>query len=246
MSLSIVVSDDDIFNALGNFLVAILPLAPSAVLQGQENRVAEPGADDYVLMIPLRRTRLRTNVDAFTDDAWQGGVTGVVMTVTKLLAGSVKQGAKPGAWPALAANTTVGAQLSGTPGGLGTYSIAPAQAVAADTIFQAGAGSYEQGTQITVQLEVHGPNSADNAQIISTMMRDDYAFDFFGGQSSAISPLYADDPKQMPFNNDQQQVENRWVIECELQANITVMAPQQFFDQVVIGLKNVDVEFPPS
>lgn len=61
-------TEDDVFEALGNFLQDILP--PSAtspavvkfeVVVGQENRVPEPTQQNYVVMTPLRMPRLSTN-----------------------------------------------------------------------------------------------------------------------------------------------------------------------------------------
>jgi hypothetical protein len=236
VALQLIVSDDDIFEVLGDFLAAIVPVTD--VIQAQGNRVPEPSADDYVLMIPIRRERISTNVDSFQDDAYVGSIAAGVLTVTQVLAGVVATGQIPAAYPALLTGTTVGMQLSGTPGGVGTYAIAPAQTVAS-TILQAGFGSYLQPTKIIIQLEVHGPHSADNSQIISTMMRDDFSYDAFVGANPNVTPLYAEDPRQMPFSNDQQQVENRWVIECAVQANITVQAPQQFAGTVDVGLKPI-------
>lgn len=101
-------------------------------------------------------------------------------------------------------------------------------------------------TEIGVQLDVFGPSSAENAQIISTLFRDEFAYDFIQGLNTDISPLHADDPRQMPFINDQAQYENRWMVEALLQVNETVTVPQQFADSVVIGLINVDERYPPS
>lgn len=246
--MNVSVSEALIYRALGLFLQNVA-LPGTGVQQGQTNRIPEPGVENYVLMIPLRRERLETNVDQFADRAYVGSISAAVLAVTRVLAGSVTLGDQPSANMALAAGTIVGAQISGIPGGIGSYNVAPAQNVAAGTIFQAGGGAYLQPTKVTMQLEVHGELSADNAQIISTMFRDEYAVDFFAGLEGTgglVVPLYADDPRQLPFNNDQQQVENRWVIEAQLQVNATVLAPQQFADNVDVGLINVDVEYPPN
>lgn len=225
-----------------------MPLAAEAIVQGQDNRVAEPLEDDFVVFWPLGRDRIETNVDSFSDEAWLASISAGVMTVTKMLAGKVISGAKPSANAALAAGTTVGTQISGTPGGLGTYNVSPAQTVAPGTIFQAGGGIYLQPTKFRLQIDVHGPNSADNAQIISTMMRDDYGVMFFNslpGTGGLVVPLYADDPRQTPFSNDQQQVEDRWTIDAALQVNAAVLLPQQFAGNVAVGLINVDATYPP-
>jgi hypothetical protein len=95
-------------------------------------------------------------------------------------------------------------------------------------------------TEITYQLDVHGPASAENAQIIATVLRDGYAVDAFAASGLQIAPLYASEPHEMPFVNAESQVEMRWVLEACLAANITVTIPQQFANTVNVGLISVD------
>lgn len=108
-----------------------------------------------------------------------------------------------------------------------------------------------QPTQIDYQLDVHGPSSADNAQIIATLFRDIYAFEFFRNNAAAVSPspgvipeiqpLYADDPRQMYYENDSGQVEDRWIVEVSLQGNAVVTVPQDFAAQLDVAAM---VSFP--
>lgn len=245
--MTISVTQAAVFGALGQFLTAILPHTVE-VVRGLVNRVPEPGSGDFVMMIPLRRERIETNTDSWNDQSWLGGISQTLMTVTEILAGKVQIGAAPSANVTLAPNTTVQSQISGPAGGIGEYQVAPAQNVAAGTIFQAGGGTYLQPTLVTFQLEVHGPNSADNAQIISTMMRDGYAVDFFAGLEGTgglVVPCNADDPRQLAFSNDQQQVEERWIVEVILQVNASNVVPQQFADAVKVTPVSVDATFPP-
>lgn len=100
-------------------------------------------------------------------------------------------------------------------------------------------------TQVTVQLDVHGPASADNAQMISTLMRDEWATLAFAAIGPDVQPLYADDPKQMPFENGEDQTENRWTIDCVLQANPVISTPQDFADIVTVTPIEVDTTYPP-
>lgn len=86
-------------------------------------------------------------------------------------------------------------------------------------------------TQLCVQLDVHGPVSADNSQVISTTFRSMYGVDAF---PAGIKPLYCDDPVQMPFLNAERAYENRWVIKVYIQANPTVSTPMQFADTVAV------------
>jgi hypothetical protein len=103
----------------------------------------------------------------------------------------------------------------------------------------------KQPTQVTIQIDVHGPASADNAQIITTLLRDDYACTVFAASGYDIAPLYASDPMQAPFFNGEQQVEWRWTIDAVLQANTVVTMPQDFAATIEIDLINVDVNYPP-
>ncbi len=97
-----------------------------------------------------------------------------------------------------------------------------------------------QETEITIQCDVHGPASGDNAQRISTLWRDQFAVSAFENLGLAISPLYTSDPRQMPFTNGEQQWENRWVIDLCMQADIAVTTPMQFADQLHAAVTPVE------
>jgi hypothetical protein len=60
-----------------------------------------------------------------------------------------------------------------------------------------------------------------------------------------VAPLYADEGHQMPFLNGEQQVEERWVVDCAMHCNPVVGVPQQFFTAATIGIKPVDQNFKP-
>lgn len=87
-----------------------------------------------------------------------------------------------------------------------------------------------QSTEITIQLDIHGSVSADNAQIITTLMRDNYAYERMQAFNTGVAPLYASEPKQIPFVNGEQQIETRWVVDCVLQANPKLDTPMQFME----------------
>lgn len=101
-----------------------------------------------------------------------------------------------------------------------------------------------QPTQVTVQIDVHGPNSADNTQIISTLLRDDYACQAFAASGYDIAPLYAGEPTQAPFLNGEQQIEMRWVVDAVLQINTVVTTPQDFTTSVTINTIDTEVSYP--
>lgn len=241
MIFAVTPSESDIQAVLRSFLASILP-AGIEIVEGQDNRVPEPIGTDFVVLTALRRRRIETNEDDFVDTAFTGSINGTLMTVTSLAFGSLGIGS-PIFGSGVLPNSAITALGSGT-GGAGTYTVSPAQTIAEEAL-AAGVFDATQATEITFQLDVHGPNSADNAQAISTLFRDDFAVEAFAALNGAVAPLYADDPRQAPFLNDQQQIEYRWVVEAVLQANQTIVVPQQFFDAAVIGVISVDATYPP-
>lgn len=82
-----------------------------------------------------------------------------------------------------------------------------------------------QPTQFSIQLDVYGPAAGDNAQVISTLLRDEYACAFM---KPTCQPLYTSDPHQMPLISGEMQYQQRWRMTAELQANPVVTVPQQF------------------
>ena len=110
-------------------------------------------------------------------------------------------------------------------------------------------------TLLVIQLDVHSADprsSADAAEIISALFRDVYATTFFasGAYGSAtwppgITPLHADDPRQMPFVNAEKQYETRYVVEAHVQADQTVSGlTQQSALTADVDVVSVTAEFP--
>lgn len=236
------ITQDAINTALGNFLTAILPAGVEVVV-GQVNRVASPEGD-YVVMWPLRRPRLGTNVDTPVDSKFTASISGGVMTVSAVDAvlngpigiGSVIFGVN------VASNTTVASLGSGT-GGVGTYNVTPSQTVGSETM-SAGVIEVEQSTEVVMQVDVHGPSSGDNSQTISTLFRSGYAVERMA--ASGVTPLYAEDPRQTPFTTAASQYEERWTIDVHLQINPIISVPQEFADSATIEVVDVDVVYPVS
>lgn len=233
-------SQSAVFTALRAFLLQILP-AGVEVVQGQDNRVAEPKADDFVVMTEILRPRLSTNLNTYSDVAFTGSIAGQTLTVSAIQFGTIEVGQRVNG-VGVTPGTTITALGSGT-GGVGTYTVSASQTVASEKL-SSGFEVHMQPTEIHIQLDVHGENSADNAQTVTTLFRDQYAVQAFSDLSPNVQPLYADDPKQVPFWNGEQQTENRWVITARLQANIAVETPQDFADQLQPTLINVEAAYP--
>lgn len=241
-----------VVGALRTFLLSILETDQAwVVARALVNRVPEPKADNFVLMTPLRMERIETNVDDATDLAFTGSIAGTNMTVTAMdprFDAEIEPGlAVFGA--DVAANTKVVSQTSGTPGGAGVYVVSVSQNISSRTL-AAGHQDIAQAVKWAIQLDFHSRDprvAGDAAVTFSTLFRDAYAVESFAAQSPAtgVVPLYCEDPKLVPFTQDQQQYEERWVVEALLQANVIVSVPQQFADAVSVQLIDVDAVYPP-
>jgi len=163
VTITISVTESSILAALRAFLLSILP-AGTEVVRGQVNRVPPPKGSNYLVMTPLMRTRLATNVHSYSDPFPDPG----------------------------------------------------------------SSQSIQQSTQVSIQLDVHGPAAGDNAQMIMMLLRDDLACQSFTGSGFAIQPLYTSEPRQMPFVTGEDQYEDRWTLDAELQANPVITIDQQF------------------
>lgn len=86
----------------------------------------------------------------------------------------------------------------------------------------------QRSTRADVQLDFYGPQSADNAQVFTTLFRDDYGCEAMEG--TGVQPLYCDDGHQMPLVNGEFQYEARWTVSASLQINPLVSTPAQFAD----------------
>lgn len=128
-----------------------------------------------------------------------------------------------------------------------------------------------QETEYTVQIDFHGPNSSDYAQIFTTLWRDDAAASFFetamltknlgtGTQNITTdtgaflvatylinaAPLYCQDPRQMAFINGESQYEERWSVDAVMQLNPCITTVQQFAESLgPVGIVSVDAVYPP-
>lgn len=142
--------------------------------------------------------------------------------------------------------TTIMAIGNGT-GATGTYIVTPSQTFASGTL-SAGGKTIRQNSTFTFQIDFHSQAptvASDMAETISATLRDAYAVDFMHGLSAgAITPLFADDPRFAPFQNENQQFEYRWILEANLQVNQTTRVPAQFADVASVITISVDTGPP--
>ena len=242
-------TESQALSALRTFLLGITSTAggaPIEVIAAQVNRAPEPVGADFVLMTPLLQQRLAYNETAYHDNVLTGSIAGTVLTV----AGFAQQEAPlatgllliDAGWPVMniLPNTVIVAQLTGAPGGVGTYTVAPSQTLGSETLYAGNAAALVP-TQLTVQLDLHGPNSGNNARVVEGLFRSEYATSAFQTAQSLSSaalctvvPLYCGDAHQAPFVNDQQQYEFRWSMDACLQINPVIGTPEQFAAELAV------------
>ena len=243
--MTVAPTQSQIQTALRAFLLNVLPPNVECI-EGQDNRVPEPKCVDFVVMTPIRRTRLSTNFDRQADTLFTGSIAGTTLTVSAVTFGAIAVN-DPVYGVDVATGTTVTALGSGT-GGTGTYTVSASQTIGSQ---QMAAGTIQvlQPTDAVFQLDFHSANvgdSSDMAQTVATLFRDPYATEFFSALSPPIdvAPLYADDPRQVPFFNAEQQYETRWIVDVHLEANQVVAVGQQYADSVDIAVVSVDATYP--
>lgn len=245
MAFTVSPTDSDVFSVLRSFLIEALG-SDFEVILGQINRVPEPSDDNFAVFWPTMRSRIETNIDAYGDVTFTASIAGTLMTVTDVQMGTIEVGAQVFGTGLSTGTSTVITALVGGTGGTGTYRVTPSQTVGSQPMASGGA-TFMQPTQLVCQIDVHGPLSGNNAQIISTLLRDPYGVEKFAELNANVYPLLADDPRQIPFQNEQQQWEYKWVIECLLQVNQTVRgAPQQFADSYDLEVIEVEAAYPPT
>lgn len=238
--LTVTPNQNQIYQALNSFLQSILPTGTEIVV-GNNNRTPQPKSPNFVVMTVIRRERLETNVDTFQDCGFIGSIAGNILNVEAFAPNSLPLSVGQPVW---GTGVVPGTLVTGTTlsvGGTGPFNINIAQNAFGS--MSAGGFSFLQPTLVVIQCDVHSADaetSSDMAQIISTMLRDQYAVSFFNGLPWDIWPIHADDPRQAPWIDAEQQYETRNIVEVNLQANQVITGiGQQAFDIVTVNLIEV-------
>jgi hypothetical protein len=221
--------ETDAFAVLRSFLRSCVPNIE--VVRGQDNRVPEPLGTDFITMIPVLRERIHNNIHDYVDSLFIGSITGTTLTVTQTLSGSLFIGCNIYGVDVLP-DTIITASLGG-----GRYTVSQSQTITSRKI-AGGVKTMFNPVKMTIQCDIHGSNSCDNAHIVTTAFRDAYASEQFATSNKNVFPLFTTDPKQMAFTNDQQQTENRWMVDFTIQVNPVITVSQRFFDSLVIIATN--------
>jgi hypothetical protein len=214
------------------------------VIRGQQNRVSQPQAQDFIVISPLRQDKLGWNVSTYQDTVINASITGNLLTVNTILQNQIELQAGLvliDVGGPLYPGTILGPQASGNDGGIGIYNVYPSQNVPNEQMY-IGAAQSLIPTQLSTQLDIYGPSSADNAAIIRGLFYSGIAYDIL--HPLGVAPLYTSNPHELAFTDAEQQYEYRWTMDLESQINPVITTTQQFADKLIIGAVPVDLVFP--
>lgn len=229
-------TQDSVQTWMRNWLLSVLP-ANTPVLAGNVGRIPQPNGSDYVIFTTLFRNRLATNEYTYSDCSFLAfiDVPSTTMTVTQMLLGSITVGNQIFGSNA-PANAVITGQLTGTPGGVGTYSVLPAWSVTAGTKLACGVRGIQESTEVHMQVDVYSAlplDSADMIQTVAQLWRSEAAADYWDDMTNGQAQvLYADEPKCIVFHDAEQQPETRWITTLRMQVNANIILPQEFADQL--------------
>lgn len=225
----VALTETKVFEAIRGYLLTRLP--PLEIVRGRDNRVPQPRGPEYVVVTPIMRNRLATTIEITSDIIITASIAGTQMTVTDIDGGALVPG--NAIWGGLPGTriTSFGTGI----GGVGSYTIAPSQTVPPDTLLYAGQMAAQMDTDLGVQIDTYGRQSADNSQIINTLLRSTDACDYFDRTGLPLAPLYCDDAiPANPFVPAESQYENRWITTAHFHLVGLVTIEQQFADTVAV------------
>lgn len=109
-----------------------------------------------------------------------------------------------------------------------------------------GSEQTQRSNQWRCQLDFYGNSAQDMAAIVGTMIRSEYASEWFRQNNMPVTPLYAGEPHQTTMINAEQQYENRWTLDFIAQFNAVIATPLDFMDSIQVGIVAADLKFPPE
>jgi hypothetical protein len=94
----------------------------------------------------------------------------------------------------------------------------------------------------SMQLDFYGAGSQSWAIQFQALFRDEFAT---RSMPKNITPLYSDDPMQMPLINGEEQYEQRWKVSAKMQYSPIITIPQQSATQLNVGIIEIDTTYTP-
>ncbi len=95
--------------------------------------------------------------------------------------------------------------------------------------------------QLVIQLDFYGATAMDNANIVNTSLRDNFAADYFTTTEIDLQTLYCDDAIQLPVISGEAQYIERWSMTCNLQMNPIITTILQTANSLNINVIDAEI-----
>jgi hypothetical protein len=86
--------------------------------------------------------------------------------------------------------------------------------------------------EVTYQIDIYGPNAADNMMIIFVLLRSDATSEWLASYGLAngitLDTFYTDEPKRSVITNEEDQYEDHWITRVRLDTVQQVSSPVNF------------------
>lgn len=92
-----------------------------------------------------------------------------------------------------------------------------------------------QSMEVQMQIDFYGATSGQMARQFCTLWRDFYACE----RLQCCQPLYCDDPKYLPFTNEANEYEERFMVTAHLTYNPLIVHDQDFITNPSITLQHL-------
>lgn len=92
-----------------------------------------------------------------------------------------------------------------------------------------------QSVEVMIQIDFYGETSGQMARQFCTLWRDFYACE----RLQCCQPLYCDEPKYLPFTNEANEYEERFMVTARLTYNPTLTHEQDFITNPSITLSHL-------
>ncbi|WP_025827524.1 phage neck terminator protein [Acetobacter okinawensis] len=100
--------------------------------------------------------------------------------------------------------------------------------------------------QVTMQINLFGPASSNQMQVVTALWRDMQAVDFFRSLGVPIAPLTTSTTRQLGFETGERQYDDLWTVDLTMQVTLTTHLPQQFATSIPINLVEVVTAYPAT
>lgn len=101
---------------------------------------------------------------------------------------------------------------------------------------------YKEIRKLDMQLDIYGKGGSERAIAIETAFRSNIMYEKLHALDERITPLYSTSAVQASMINKEMQWQERYMVMLTLQTDITLVAPQDYFDSIEFTLYEVDSE----